>query len=69
VIIAANHPHVHTAFSPETVPAELMLLRLDVFEPLRFREAVVPVRKTTDPIRVAAHTANMFLTGAANFLN
>ena len=69
VVIAADHPHVHAASAPEAVPAELVLLRLDVLQPLRFRQTVVPVRKAADPIRVTAHAADVFLTGTANVLN
>lgn len=67
--ITADHPYVQAALTPEAVPAQLMLLRLNVFEPFGFREAVIPVRKATDPIRVTAHAANMFFTGAADCLN
>jgi hypothetical protein len=69
VFITADYPHVHAAPAPEAVPAELVLLRLNVFEPLRFREAMIPIRKTTDPIGVTAFAANMFFTGSADCFN
>jgi hypothetical protein len=69
VSITADHPHIHAALTPEAVPAKLMLLRLDVFQPLRFGHAMIPVRKAADPIRVTALPADVFFTGAANFLN
>jgi hypothetical protein len=69
VFIAADYPHVHATLAPEAVPAELVLLRPDIIQPLRFCEAVVPVRKATDPVRVTALATDVFLTGAADYLN
>lgn len=64
-----DHPDVHAASAPEAVPAKLVLLWLSVLGPLSFRQAMVAVWETTDPIRVAALAANMFFTGAAYRLN
>jgi hypothetical protein len=65
----ANHPDIHAASTPEAVPAELMLLWLNVFQPLRFREADIPVRKTAYPIRVAALSADVLFAGAPDIFN
>jgi hypothetical protein len=69
VFIAADYPHVHAASAPEAVPAQLMLFRLNVFQPFGLRQAVIPVRKTTDPIWVTALAANMFFTSSADCFN
>jgi len=69
VSITADHPHVHAARTPVAVPPELVVLRLDVFQPLRFGQAMVPVRKTADPIRVATLAADMFRARSTNILN
>jgi hypothetical protein len=65
----ADYPYVHAASAPEAVPAQLVLLRLNVFQPFGLRQAMISVRKTTDPIWVTALAANMFLTGAADSFN
>lgn len=64
VSITADHPNVHAVSAPEAVTPELVRLRLLVFGPLRFHKAMVPVRKTADPIRVAAHLAELLACSA-----
>jgi hypothetical protein len=69
VSITADHPHVHAARTPVAVPPELVRLRLLVLGPLRFGQAVVPVREATDPVRVTTLAPNMLRTRATDSLN
>ena len=69
VSITADHPYIHAARAPVAVPPELAVLRLDVLQPLRFREAVVPIRKTADPVRVATLASDMFRARSTYRLN
>lgn len=67
--ITADHPHVQTTTAPEPVPPELVVLRLDVFQPLRFRQAVVPVRKAAETVGVSAKRGDVFLARATYVFN
>ncbi len=69
VSITADHPHVQPALAPEPVPPELVILRLLVLRPLRFRQAMVPVREAAEPVRVAAERSDVFLARATYILN
>jgi hypothetical protein len=69
VLVTANYPYIHAARTPETVSAELMILRFDVWRPFRFRQAMITVGETAEPVRVAPDRRLMLFARATYRLN